>query len=203
MSLPSPSRRRRLKHELLAAVGGPPLSTMTRSVPLPGLSTSEYLTLVASRAGSQREGRDLMTVLGQLEDLEVEAALDAFRAADVSGTGTLERRDFARLLRQLAAQHGTDPLGDEECEAVFVRWDVDGSGELDINEILQQWAELNRLTRPPDPEPAPLFAPGEVPQVRAGGVASGGAVGIERQHLAIATRSLQAPPYFIRACPII
>ena len=149
---PTTPKRRRLNAELLAAVDAPPKA---RVAPLAGLSTSEYLSLVASRARSQLTGRDLPTVLAALDHSQVDAALDAFRASDGAGAGVLGRLNFAVMMDGLCAQHGGRALSEGEVDALFARLDLDASADLDFNEILHGWSDLISLCQPPPKPPAP------------------------------------------------
>ena len=68
---------------------------------------------------------------------------------------------------------------------------IEAPADLDVNEILHGWSDLTRLCQPPPKPPAPAGrgAAWPVPRKAVGG---GGTSSIARQHLAIATRTLQA-----------
>jgi hypothetical protein len=126
--------KRRAARRAAAADGGAPLVAGLTRAPRPSEASYLLTLLEASNQGEPRDGHTLQHMLEQLGDAALQAALDAFTAADTFRTGRLSRRDFCGMLGELYAAAGAAPLSPKEAAQLFEQADRHGNGHVCFHE---------------------------------------------------------------------
>ena len=126
--------KRRAARRADAADGGAPLVAGLTRAPRPSEASYLLTLLEASNQGEPRDGRTLAHMLEQLGDAALQAALDAFTAADTFRTGRLSSRDFCGMLGKLYAAAGAAPLSPKEAAQLFEQADRHCNGHVCFHE---------------------------------------------------------------------
>ena len=71
----------------------------------------------------------------ELEDSPLSEAFEIFKKYDRDGSGSIDRREFARLLEAL-----DEPVDEEELEIALGVVDSNGSGRISWNEFKAWWS---------------------------------------------------------------
>ena len=127
--------KRRASRRASAADGGAPLVAGLTRAPLPSEASYLLTLLDVSSQGESRDGHTLPHTLEQLGDASLQAALDAFTAADAFRTGRLGRRDFCGLLGGQYAAAGAAPLSSQEATQLFEQADLHRKGYVCFHEV--------------------------------------------------------------------
>ena len=127
--------KRRASRRASAADGGAPLVAGLTRAPLPSEASYLLTLLDVSSQGESRDGHTLPHTLEQLGDASLQAALDAFTAADIFRTGRLGRRDFCGLLGGQYAAAGAAPLSSQEATQLFEQADLHRKGYVCFHEV--------------------------------------------------------------------
>ena len=112
------------------------MRTLERRV-LSGRSMPElrdYFSLVVGQMSSLSSGGvEDGVALTTEEDLEQMALL--FAQHDIDQDGVLSRTEYAELLQLIASRCGP-PYSDDHIERLFLQFDLDANGVIDLNELL-------------------------------------------------------------------
>ena len=127
--------KRRASRRASAADGSAPLVAGLTRAPLPSEASYLLTLLDVSSQGESRDGHTLPHTLEQLGDASLQAALDAFTAADAFRTGRLGRRDFCGLLGGQYAAAGAAPLSSQEATQLFEQADLHRKGYVCFHEV--------------------------------------------------------------------
>ena len=165
--------KRRASRRASAADGGAPLVAGLARAPLPSEASYLLTLLEASNQGESRDGLTLPHTLEQLGDASLQAALDAFTAADAFRTGRLVRRDYCGMLGALYAAAGAAPLSPKEATQLFEQADLHRKGYVCFHEArhlvivisprdtcaFARCCTPGRATPTPTPAPTPSLTP--------------------------------------------
>jgi hypothetical protein len=169
--------KRRASRRAAAADGGAPLVAGLARAPLPSEASYLLTLLEASNQGESRDGSTLPQTLEQLGDASLQAALDAFTAADTFRAGRLGRRGFCGMLGELYAAAGAAPLSHKEATQLFEQADRHCTGYVCFHQVRYlgivprdecastRCCTPGRATPSPNPSPSPTLTPTPTPIV--------------------------------------
>ena len=86
---------------------------------------------------SKQAAKDVAVGMGEMNDEELEHAVNCFAHFDVGRTGLLKIPQFTELLRVVHKAEGEAVVGAEQAKAIFQQADLSDDGAVDFNEFLR------------------------------------------------------------------
>ena len=87
--------------------------------------------------GVEQAAKDVAVGMGEMNDEELEHAVNCFAHFDVGRTGLLKIPQFTELLRVVHKAEGEAVVGGEQAKAIFQQADLSDDGAVDFNEFLR------------------------------------------------------------------